>query len=116
MSTKRKLISAVAAILISVALLVTTAILAEEAIITPLPAVALTLISVAAVLAAISYAAKVDYETGNYQCRKCGSIFKPSFREYFFGAHTLTTRHLKCPKCNRISWCKRISIKEKSND
>ncbi|MBQ3114776.1 MAG: hypothetical protein IJC06_01435 [Clostridia bacterium] len=107
MSNKAKIILSVFGVVISLALLVVSSILAEETVISPTSATLLSTISVIPVFAAISFAAKVDYETGVYECRKCGNIFKPTFKAYFWGAHTLTTRHLKCPKCEEKSWCKR---------
>ena len=85
-------------------------ILFAAALIKLLPAIAITLtaVSMVLVLIAIFYAAKVDYETGVYECRKCGHTFKPTFKSYILGVHTLTTRHLKCPKCEEKSWCRRM--------
>ena len=107
MSNKRKIILSVIGFVISTALLVISAILAEEEIITPAIAITLTAVSTVLVLIAVFYAAKVDYETGVYECIKCGHTFKPTFKAYIWGVHTLTTRHLKCPKCEEKSWCRR---------
>ena len=49
----------------------------------------------------------LDYSAGDYECRKCGKRFKPTLGEYVWGAHTLTTRYLKCPHCKEKSFCKR---------
>ena len=107
MSNKAKIILSVIGVVISTILLVISSILAEEAIISPALAIVFTTISVGLVFAAIFFAVKVDYEAAVYECRKCGNVFKPTFRAYFRGAHTTTTRHLKCPKCEEKSWCKR---------
>ena len=107
MNNKRKIIISVIGFVISTALLVISAILAEEKIITPAIAITLTAVSTVLVLIAVFYAAKVDYETGVYECRKCGHTFKPTFKAYILGVHTLRTRHLKCPKCEEKSWCRR---------
>ena len=107
MNNKRKIIISVIGVVISITLLVISSILAEEEIITPAIAITLTAVSVVLVLIAIFYAAKVDYETGVYECGKCGHKFKPTFKAYILGMHTLTTRHLKCPKCEEKSWCRR---------
>ena len=107
----KKIILSVISVVISLALLVISMILAEEAVISPIAATVLIAISVILAIVAISFAAKVDYETGVYECRKCGNVFKPTFKAYFRGAHTLTTRHLKCPKCEEKSWCKRKMTK-----
>ena len=107
MNNKRKIILSVIGVVISITLLAISSILAEEEIINPAIAITLTAVSTILVLIAIFYAAKVDYETGVYECRKCGHTFKPTFKAYIWGAHTLTTRHLKCPKCEEKSWCRR---------
>ena len=107
MNNKRKIILSVIGVVISTALLVISSILAEEEIINTAIAITLTAISTVLVLIAVFYAAKVEHETGVYECRKCGHTFKPTFKAYIWGAHTLTTRHLKCPKCEEKSWCRR---------
>lgn len=111
MSNKAKIILSVIGVAISTALLVISAIFVEEELISPVLATAFVSISVLLVIAAISFAAKADYETGIYKCRKCGNTFKPTFGAYLLGAHTLTARHLKCPKCEEKSWCKRKTEK-----
>ena len=110
MSNKTRILLSVIGVVISTALLVISAILAEEAVISPVLATVLVIISVILVFVAISFAAKVDYETGVYECRKCGHTFKPTFKSYVWGSHTLTTRHLKCPKCEERSWCRRKMV------
>lgn len=107
MSNKIKIILSVIGVVISTALLVISSVLAEEEIINPAIAFTLTAVSTVLVLIAVFYASKVDHETGVYECRKCGHTFKPTFKEYVWGAHTLTTRCLKCPKCEEKSWCRR---------
>lgn len=49
----------------------------------------------------------LDYSAGDYECKKCGQRFKPTLGAYVWGAHTLTTRYLKCPHCGKKSFCKR---------
>lgn len=112
MKNKDNIILSVIGVVLSIALLVISTILAEEKIINPVTATVLIAGSVVLVLIAIFYAAKVDYETSVYECRKCGHTFKPTFKAYILGAHTLTTRCLKCPKCNEKSWCKRKKMEE----
>ena len=111
MKNKGNIILSVIGVVLSIALLVVSTILAEEALISPATATVLIIISVILVFIAIFFAAKIDYETGVYECRKCGHTFKPTFKAYVLGAHTLTTRHLKCPECNEKSWCTRKKMK-----
>lgn len=49
---------------------------------------------------------------GYYRCKACGKLFVPTFGEYTFGMHMLATRHLKCPKCGRRTWCKKVLSKD----
>ena len=107
MKNKGKIILSIVGVVLSIALLVITAILAEEAVISAASAVVLTIISVFFVFVAIAFAAKVDYETGVYECRNCGHTFKPTFKAYILAVHTLTTRCLKCPECGKSTRCKR---------
>ncbi len=107
MSNLKKIVLSIVGVVASITLLVITAMLAEDAIISASLAVVLTITSVILVFVAIFFAAKVDYETGVYECRKCGHTFKPTFKAYIFGMHSLTTRYLKCPECGKLTWCKR---------
>ena len=107
MSNKRKMVLSAVGFIASIALLIVTAMLAEEAIISASLAVTLTIVSAILVIVAICCLAKVDYETGVYECRNCGHVFKPTFSAYILGMHTVTTRHLKCPECGKLTWCKR---------
>ena len=110
MNNKVKIILSVIGVVISTVLLAISAILAENGVVSPASVAVLTTISLLLLFGAISFAAKVDYETGVYECRKCGNVFKPTFKAYLWGAHSLTTRRLTCPKCKEKSWCKRKLI------
>ena len=111
MKNKGKIILSILGMVLSIALLVISTILAEEKIINSATVIVLIAVSVVLVLIAIFYAAKVDYETGVYECRKCGHTFKPTFKAYILGVHTLTTRRLRCAECNKKSWCTRKKMK-----
>ena len=106
MKNKNKIVFSAVGFILSLVLLFASALLAENEIIRPESAVALIIISMILVFVAIFCVAKIDYETGMYECRKCGHIFKPTFKAYIWGPHTVTTRYLKCEKCEEKSWCK----------
>ena len=40
-----------------------------------------------------------------YICPQCHEVFKPSFKEAFFAAHTPRTRKLTCVKCGHHGFC-----------
>ncbi len=59
----------------------------------------------------ISFALKIETETGYYECQKCHNKYIPKYLQVYFAIHYGTTRYLKCPKCNKRSWNKKVLIK-----
>ena len=57
------------------------------------------------------YALKLEVSVGAYKCKKCGNEIVPTYFEALNAMHMGTTRYLKCPKCNKRSWCKKVNIK-----
>ena len=53
------------------------------------------------VVMGIGVACILDCEAGTFECPHCGERFVPEIRSYIAGAHTLTKRRLKCPKCGK---------------
>ena len=51
---------------------------------------------------------KIEQIAGYYECRKCYHRYVPSFRSVFFAMHINRTRYMKCPKCNKYSWNKKV--------
>lgn len=54
------------------------------------------------------YALKLEISVGTYKCKKCGQEIVPTYSQALNAMHMGTTRYLKCPKCNRRTWCKKI--------
>ena len=54
------------------------------------------------------YALKLEVSVGVYKCKNCGNEIIPTYSEALWAMHRGTTRHLKCPKCNKRTWCKKI--------
>ena len=54
------------------------------------------------------YALKLEISVGKYECKKCGEKVVPSYKEALCAMHRGTTRHLKCPKCGRRTWFKKV--------
>lgn len=49
----------------------------------------------------------LDNGVGSFECRECKEKFVPSMKEFIIAAHIGTTRRLKCPKCGKITYCKK---------
>ena len=53
------------------------------------------------------YALKLEISVGAYKCKNCGHEIIPTYSEALWAMHRGTTRYLKCPKCNKRTWCKK---------
>lgn len=54
------------------------------------------------------YALKLEVSVGAYKCEKCGQEIIPTYNEALMAMHLGTTRYLKCPKCKKRTWCKKV--------
>ena len=54
------------------------------------------------------YALKLEVSVGAYKCKNCGHEIVPTYMEALNAMHRGTTRYLKCPKCNKRTWCKKV--------
>ena len=63
-------------------------------------------------LVGVTYALKIEQVAGYYECAKCHNKYVPTFKSVFFAMHIGRTRFMKCPKCNKKSWNKKVISKE----
>ena len=54
------------------------------------------------------YALHIEVSVGVYKCKKCGHEIVPTYRQALNAMHRGTTRYLKCPVCNKRTWCKKV--------
>ena len=54
------------------------------------------------------YALKLEVSVGVYKCKNCGCEIVPTYKEAMNAMHMGSTRYLKCPKCNKRTWCKKV--------
>ena len=59
----------------------------------------------------IFFAMKLEREAGYYECNKCHNKYIPNNIPFWFSMHFGRTRYLKCPKCGKYSWNKKILSK-----
>ena len=57
------------------------------------------------------FALKLEVSVGAYKCKKCGTEIIPTYKEAMNAMHMGFTRYLKCPTCERRTWCKKITKK-----
>jgi len=56
-------------------------------------------------------AMKIEREVGYYDCRKCHYKYIPNKLPFLLSMHIGRTRYLKCPKCHKYSWNKKVLTK-----
>ena len=63
-------------------------------------------------LAVAFYSLKLELDAGYYECKKCHHRHIPTYSNVLWAPHMSTTRYLKCPKCGKRSWSKKVMTKE----
>ena len=56
----------------------------------------------------VSFCLKIETETGKYECRHCGNRYVPKYSTVYFAKHIGRTRKMRCPKCGKKSWQKKV--------
>lgn len=74
--------------------------------------VVLILIGLVPFLIALPFLIKIEQTAGYYACAECGHRYVPTFKSVFWSAHMGRTRHMRCPKCGKKSWQKKVLTKE----
>lgn len=69
--------------------------------------IVLIVVALIVAVAGIAVSVVLEREAGVYECKHCGERFVPTMKDFVWGAHTLTRRRLKCPKCGKTSYCKK---------
>lgn len=57
------------------------------------------------------YAVKIEQIAGYYECRNCRNKYIPTYKSVLFSMHIGRTRYMKCPKCNKKGWNKKVLTK-----
>ena len=50
-------------------------------------------------------------KNNKYECSRCHHKFVPTYKSILMSLHRDTERYIKCPYCNKKSWCNEILIK-----
>lgn len=63
-------------------------------------------------LAGCFYALRIEQMAGYYVCEACGHRYVPTFKAVTLAQHLGRTRYMRCPKCNKKSWQKKVLGKD----
>ncbi len=69
-------------------------------------------LSVLPLLIATPFMLKIEQVAGYYQCKNCGNKHVPKYSHVFLAMHMGRTRYMRCPKCRKHSWQKKVINKE----
>lgn len=50
----------------------------------------------------------IEKDAGFYECKHCGDKHIPTLKQTYFSMHMGRTRFMKCPKCKKHSWQKKV--------
>ena len=73
---------------------------------------AIIVISTIILVSVCFYALKIEVDTGYYECRHCSHRFKPRYIVVLLAPHINLMRLLRCPKCRKIAFDKKVMSKE----
>lgn len=74
--------------------------------------ITLIIVGVVPVIVATPFMIKLEQTAGYYECAECDHRYVPTYKSVFFSAHMHTTRYLRCPKCGKKSWQKKVISKK----
>ena len=55
---------------------------------------------------------RIEQVAGYYKCKACGHCYVPTYKAVNLAPHMGRTRYMKCPKCGKKSWQKKVLTKE----
>ena len=96
--------------------LIAAIIIANTVSMTELSGTLIVLAGLLPLLIATPFALKIEQKAGYYECQKCGHKHVPKYSSVFWAMHTGRTRYMRCPKCGKYSWQKKVISKEQMQD
>ena len=57
-------------------------------------------------------AVRIEQKAGYYECKACGHRYIPTYRQTLFAPHMGRSRYMKCPKCGKRTYNKKVISKE----
>ena len=75
--------------------------------------IVLIIVGFVPVLVLTPFMIRIEQVAGYYECKECGHRYIPKYKSVFLAMHSGRTRYMKCPKCNKKSWQKKVISKYK---
>ncbi len=60
------------------------------------------------------FAMRIEQTAGYYECKHCQHKYIPAIHAMYAAPHVGRTRYMRCPKCNKKSWQKKVLRKEQN--
>ena len=76
--------------------------------------IALVAFTVAMILVVGFIAVGIEQKAGYYECKFCHHRYVPTYREVILAPHRGRDRYMKCPKCGKRCWQKKVLTDEDS--
>ena len=64
----------------------------------------------------IPFAIRIEQKAGYYECQKCYNKYVPTYSSVLWAMHINRTRYMKCLKCGKKSWNKKVLSGGNNND
>ena len=74
--------------------------------------IVLVVIGTVPILIARPFMLKIEQVAGYYECKVCGHRYVPTYKAVNLAMHMGRTRYMKCPKCGKKSWQRKVISKE----
>lgn len=60
------------------------------------------------IMIGIHFCLTIEKDAGYYECQHCHNKYIPTYKQVMFSMHHGRTRYMKCPKCQKKSWQKKV--------
>lgn len=74
--------------------------------------IVLIVVGLLPLLVAMPFMIRIEQTAGYYECKECGNKYIPEYGSVFMAMHYGRTRYMKCPKCGKRSWQKKVISKD----
>lgn len=74
--------------------------------------ISMIMVGVIEFLIMVFFALRIEQRAGYYQCKECGHRYTPAYAQVMFAVHMNRTRYMKCPRCGKKSWQKKVTRKD----